>query len=144
MCGAKTSDLLNKPLNVVWTCLCLLAQNPATHELAPASAESLDVYAPDAVASGKETADGSSKVGSDICVVPDMLQTAVSVTTVVTEKWMERFVLDLDDLRSDVLASGGEDPAGGSSDVGSDVCVVPDLLPTVVSVGAVVAEKWME
>ena len=22
--------LLNKPLNVVWTCLCLLAQNPAT------------------------------------------------------------------------------------------------------------------
>ena len=50
------------------------------------SVESLDVYAPDAVASGKETASGSSKVGSDICVVPDMLQTAVSVTTVVTEK----------------------------------------------------------
>ena len=68
------------------------------------SVESLDVYAPDAMASVKETAGGSSKVGSDICVVPDMLQTAVSVTTVVTEKWMERFVLDLDDLRLDVLA----------------------------------------
>ena len=107
------------------------------------SVESLDVYAPDAMASGKETAGGSSKVGSDICVVPDMLQTAVSVMTVVTEKWMERFVLDLDDLRSDVLASE-EDPAGGSSDVGSDVCVVPDLLPTAVSVRTVVAEKWME
>ena len=37
-----------------------------------------------------------------------------------------------------------EDPAGGSSDVGSDVCVVPDLLPTAVSVRTVVAEKWME
>ena len=63
---------------------------------------------------------GSSKVGSDIYVVPDVVQTAVSMTTVVSEKWMERFVLDLDDLRSDVLASG-EDPARGSLDVGSDV-----------------------
>ena len=88
------------------------------------SIESLDVDAPNAVGSGKETAGGSSKVGSDICVVPDLLQTVV-----VSEKWMERFVLNLDDLRLEVLASG-EDPAVGSSDVGSDVCVVPDLLPT--------------
>ena len=100
--------------------------------------ESLDVDAPD----GKETAGGGSKVGSDICVVPDVLQTAVSVMTVVSEKWMERFVLHLDDLRSDGLASG-EDPAGGSSDVGSDICVVPDLLPTAVTVRTEVAEKWM-
>ena len=55
---------------------------------------------------------------------------------------MERFVLNLDDLRSDVLASG-EDPAGGSSDVGSDVCVVPDPLLTAESVRTVVAEEWM-
>ena len=107
------------------------------------SVESLDVYAPDAVVCGKEMAGGSSKIGSDICVVLDMLQTAVSVTTIVTEKWMERFVLDLDDLRSDVLASE-EDPAGGSSDVGSNVCVVPDLLSTAVSVRTVVTEKWMK
>ena len=106
------------------------------------SIESLDVDAPDAVASGKETAGGSSKVGSDICVVPDVLQTAVSVTTVVSEKWMERFVLDLDDLCLNVLASG-EDPAGGNSDVGSDICVVPDPLPTAVTVTTEVAEKWM-
>ena len=97
---------------------------------------------PDAVASGKETAGGSSKVGSDICVVLDVLQTAVSVTTVVSERWMQRFVLNLDVLCSDVLASG-EDPAGGSSDVGSDVCVVSDPLPTAVSVRTEVAEKWM-
>ena len=76
-------------------------------------------------------------------MVPDLLQTAVSVTTVVSEKWMERFVLNLDDLRSDVLASG-EDHAGGSLDICSDVCVVPDPLPTAVSVRAVVAEEWMD
>ena len=37
------------------------------------SIESLDVDAPDAVASGMEAAGGSSKVGSDICVGPDVL-----------------------------------------------------------------------
>ena len=52
-------------------------------------------------------------------------------------------VLNLNDLRSDVLASG-EDPAGGSSDVGSDVCVVPDPLLSAVSVRTVVAEEWMD
>ena len=90
---------------------------------------------------GTETAGESSKVGSDICVVPDVLQTAVSVMTVVSEKWMERFVWNLDDLRSGVLASG-EDSVGGSSDVGSDVCVVPDPLPTAVSMRTVLRLQW--
>ena len=74
---------------------------------------------------------------------PDVLLTAVSVTTVVSEKWMERFDINLDVLCSDGLASG-DDPAGGSSDVGSNVCVVPDPLLTAVSVWTVVAEKWMD
>ena len=43
----------------------------------------------------------------------------------------------------DVLSSGRE-TAGISSEVGSDVCVVPDLPPAVVSVRTVVAEVWME
>ena len=102
--------------------------------------ESLRIDAPDAVVSGMEAVGGSSTAGSDICVGLDVLQTAVSVTTVVSEKWMERFVVNLDVLGSDGLASG-EDPARGSSDVGSDVCVVPDLLPTAVSMRTVVAEK---
>ena len=34
-------------------------------------------------------------VGSEICVVPDPLPTAVSVWTVVAEKWLDRFVVDL-------------------------------------------------
>ena len=53
------------------------------------SIESLDVDAPDVLASGKETAGGSSEVGSDVCVVSDLLQTAVSMRTVVAEKWMD-------------------------------------------------------
>ena len=47
------------------------------------------------MASGNETAGGSSKVGSDVCVVPDLLPTAISVQTVVAEEWMDWFVLDL-------------------------------------------------
>ena len=90
-----------------------------------------------------EVAGGSSTADIDICVGPDVLQTAVSVTTVVSEKWMERFVINLDVLCSDGLASG-DDPAGGSSDVGSEVYVVPDPLPTAVFVRTVVAEKWMD
>ena len=49
----------------------------------------------------------------------------------------------LDDDAPDVLSSGRE-PARGSSEVGSDVYVVQDLLPTAVSVRTVVAEMWME
>ena len=102
-----------------------------------------EIDTPDAVVSGMEVAGGSPPADIDISGGPDVLQTAVSVTTVVSEKWMERFVINLDVLCSDGLASG-DDPAGGSSDVGSDVCVVPDPIPTAVSVRTVVAEKWMD
>ena len=88
-------------------------------------------------------AGASPTADNDLSVGPDVLQTAVSVTTVVSEKWMERFVINLDVLCSDGSASG-DDPAGGSSDVGSDVCVVPDPLLTAVSMRTVVAEKWMD
>ena len=88
-------------------------------------------------------AGGSPPDDVDISGGPDLLQTAVSVTTVVSEKWMERSVINLDVVCSDGFASG-VDPAGGSSDVGSDVCVVPDPIPTAVSVRTVVAEKWMD
>ena len=103
----------------------------------------MEIDTPDAVVSGTEVAGGSPPADIDITGCPDVQQTAVSVTTVVSEKWMERFVINLDVLCSDGLASG-DDPAGGSSDVGSDVCVVPDPMPTAVSVWTVVAEKWMD
>ena len=57
------------------------------------SIEPLDDDAPDVLSSGREPAGGSSEVGSDVCMVPDLLLTAVSVRTVVAEMWMERFVL---------------------------------------------------
>ena len=57
------------------------------------SIEPLDDDAPDVVFSGREPAGGSSEVGRHVCVVPDLLPTAVSVKTVVAEMWMERFVL---------------------------------------------------
>ena len=98
---------------------------------------------PDAVVSGMEVAGGSPPADIDISGGSDVLQTAVYVTTVVSEKWMERFVINLDVLCSDGLASG-DDPAAGSSDVGIDVCIVPDQILTAVSMRTVVAEKWMD
>ena len=102
----------------------------------------IEIDTPDPVKSGMKVAGGSPPAVIDISVGPDVLQTAVSVTAVVSEERMERFVIDLDVLCSDGLASA-EDPAGGSLDVGSEICVVPDPLPTAVSVRSVVAEKWM-
>ena len=101
------------------------------------------IDSPDAVESGMEMAGGSPPAEVDISVGPDVLLTAISVTTVVSEKWMERFVMDLDALCSDGLASG-DDHAKDSLDVGSDVCVVSDSMPTAVSVRTVVTEEWMD
>ena len=57
------------------------------------------------IESGMEMAGGSPPAEVDIGVGPDVLLTAISVTTVVPEKWMERFVIDLDVLCSDGVAS---------------------------------------
>ena len=72
-----------------------------------------------------------------------MPQRVVSVTAVVSEKWMERFVMNLQVLCSDDLAPD-ENPARRSSDVGSDGCVLQDSIPTVVSVRTVVTEESMD
>ena len=72
-----------------------------------------------------------------------VLQRAVSVTAVVSEKWMERFVMNLKVLCSDGLAPD-ENAAKRSSDVGSDGCALQDSIPTVVSVRTVVTEEWMD
>ena len=101
------------------------------------------IHSPDAVESGMEMAGGSPPAEFDISVGPDVVLTAIFVTTVVSKKWMQRFVMDLDVLCSDGLASG-DDPARDSSDVGSDVCVISDSMPTVVSVWTVVTEERMD
>ena len=57
------------------------------------SIEPLDDDTPEVLFSGREPAGESSEVGRDVCVVQDLLPTAVSMRTVVAEMWMERFVL---------------------------------------------------
>ena len=71
----------------------------------------------------------------------DTLQTELSVMTVTSERWMERFIMNpqvlhvcLDGLTSD------DDP----EDVDSEDGVFQDPIPTVVSVRPEVTEKWMD
>ena len=81
-----------------------------------------------------ELADGSLPADIDILTTPDTLQTEVSVMAVMSEKWMERFVMIAPD----------DDPESRSSDGGGDAGVIQDLMPTVVSVRPEVTEKWMD
>ena len=108
--------------------------------------ESLGLSTPDAVESGMEVAGGIPPAEIDISVNPDMLLTATSVTTEVSEEWME--IDTPDTVESGMEITGGsppaDDPAKESSDVGSDVCVVSDSMPTAVSVRTVVIEEWMD
>ena len=90
-----------------------------------------------------EVAGGSPPAEIVINGSPDVLQRGVSVTAVVSEKWMERFVMNLKVLFSDGLEPD-EIPARRSSDVGSDGCVLQDSIPTLVSVRTVVTEEWMD
>ena len=57
--------------------------------------ESLGIDTPDVGESGMEVARGSPPAIMDISPVLDVLQTVVSVTAVVSEEWMERFVINL-------------------------------------------------
>ena len=88
-------------------------------------------------------ADGSPPADVNILTDTDTLQTEVSVMTVTSEKWMERFVMNPQVLCLDNLASD-DDPESGSSDIGGDAGVSQDPMPTVVSVRPEVIEKWMD
>ena len=98
--------------------------------------ESLGMDTPDAGETGMGVAGGSPPANMIICVVPDVLQTAVSVTAVVSEKWME---IDIPDS----VVSGTE-VAGGSPPADIDISGGPDVLPTAISVTTVVSEKMDE
>ena len=89
-----------------------------------------------------EMAGGNPPADRDHCESPELLQRAGSVTAVVSEKWMERFVIKPKVMCSDDSAPD-DDPAGRSSDVSSIACV-QNQIPTVVSVQTVVSEKWMD
>ena len=59
----------------------------------------LKVLCSDGIAPDDDPARRSSDVGSDACIVQDPIPTVVSMRTVVTEEWMDRFVLDLVECR---------------------------------------------
>ena len=106
------------------------------------SDKSMKMDTPDGMVNSMEIAGGSPPAEFTISESPEVLQRAGSVTAVVSEKWMEMFVIKpkvicLDDLAPD------DDPAGRSSDVGSNACV-QNQIPTVVSMQTVVSEKWMD
>ena len=65
-----------------------------------------------------EKVSGNPPADTDNCESPELLQRAGSVTAVVSEKWMERFVIKPKVMCSDDSASDG-DPAGRSSDASS-------------------------
>ena len=78
-------------------------------------------------------ADGSPPAEVNILTDSDTLQTELSVMTVMSERWMERFIMNpqvscLDGLTYD------DDPEDRSSDVDGEDGVFQDPIPTVVSV----------
>ena len=70
--------------------------------------ESLGIDTPDAGESGMEVAGGSPPADMDICVVLDVLQTAVSVTTEMSERWIE--IDTPDPVKSGMKVAGGSPP----------------------------------
>ena len=84
-----------------------------------------------------EVAGGIPPAEIDISVNPDMLHTATSVTTEVSDQeWME---IDTPDP-----VESGMETTGGSTPAVSDISVGPDVLLTAISVTTVVPEKWLE
>ena len=89
-----------------------------------------------------EMAGGNPPADRDNCEIPELLQRAGSVMAVVSEKWMERFVIKPKVMCSDDSAFD-DDPAGRSSDA-SSIASVQNQITTVVCVHTVVSEKWMD
>ena len=75
---------------------------------------------PDPVESGMEATGGSPPAVTDISVDTDVLQTAIYVTTQVSDKWM---VIDSPDvMESGMEMAGGSPPAEVDISVGPDMC----------------------
>ena len=83
----------------------------------------------------------------NICNTPDTdsdtLQTELSVMTVTSERWMEKFIMNPQVLCLDGLMSD-DDPEDRSSDVDGEDGVFQDPISTVASVRPEATEKWMD
>ena len=80
-----------------------------------------------------EVAGGSPPAVMDISLVPDVLPTAASVTTEVSEQWIEIGTPD--------TVKSGMEVVGGSPPADIDISVGPDVLPTAASVTTEVSEQ---
>ena len=88
-------------------------------------------------------ADGSPPAEVKILTDSDTLQKELSVTTVTSERWMERFVMNPQVLCLDGLTSD-YDPVDRCSDIDGEEGVFQYPIPEVVSVQPEVTEKWMD
>ena len=88
-------------------------------------------------------ADGSPPAEVNILTDSDALQTDLSVMTMMSERWMERFIMNPQVLCLDGLTSD-DNPEDRSSDVDGEDDVFQDTIPTVVFVQSEVIEKWMD
>ena len=103
----------------------------------PPVGECLDsprIDTPDAGESGMEMTGGSPPADIDICVVPDVLPTAISVKTILSDKSMEIDTPDAVVSRMEV--------AGGSPPAEIDISGGPDMLQTAVSVTTGMSDWW--
>ena len=90
-----------------------------------------------------EMADGSTPTEVKILTDSDILQKELSVMTVTSERWTERFVMNPQVLCWDSLTSV-YDLEDRCSDVDGEEGVYQDPIPEVVSVRPEVTEKWMD
>ena len=90
-----------------------------------------------------EMADGSPPVEVKILTDSDILQKELSVMTVMSERWMERFVMNPQVLCWDGLTSD-YDLEDRCSDVDGEEGVFQDPIPEVVSVRPEITEKWID
>ena len=88
-------------------------------------------------------ADGSPPAEVKILTDLDILQKELSVMTVTSERWMERFVMNPQVLCLDGLTSD-YDAEDRCSDVDGEEGIFQDPMPEVVSVRPEVTEKWMD
>ena len=88
-------------------------------------------------------ADGSPPAEVNILTDSDTLQSELSVMTAMSERWMERFIMNPQVLCLDGLMFD-DDPEDRGSNVDGEDGVFQDPIPTVVSVRPGVTEKWMD
>ena len=135
--NSRSPDRLQKEISVMSTEMAS-GSPPAHIDIC----ESLDRLQTVISMTSTEQAGGNPPADRDNFESPALLQRAGSVTAVVSEKWMEKFVIKPIVMCSDDIAPD-DDPAGRSSDA-SSIASVQKQIPTVVCVQTVVSKKRMD